>query len=505
MGYLLGIDLGTSGVKAILIRPEGDIVGLASKEYPILSPHPGWAEQDPTTWWEATCEVIRQVIWKSEVRPQDIKAVGLSGQMHGLVLLDRAGIPVRPAIIWPDKRSGEECDEITGRIDKNKLYEITGIPIATGFLGVSLLWVKNHEPSNYDRAYRALLPKDYVRYRLTGELATDVTDGSGTMLFDIRKRSWSEEIISCLDLRKDLLPTALESFETAGWVSKVASEESGIPAGTPVAAGGGDQAMGAVGSGTVKEGVVASTLGTGGQLITPVQQAVLDPYHRIHTLCHAAKDLWLLMGAILAAGLSLRWFKENLGKAEDLVGSLCGVDPYELLSMEAEKAEPGSGGLIFLPYLCGERTPHMNPKARGCLIGLNLSHTRAHIIRAIMEGVTFGMRDSLSIFRELQVPVKTVICSGGGARSRVWRQIQADVYGVPVMTITHDEHSSYGAALTAGVAAGVYRDILEACEGRVSWAEVVYPTENNLSVYENHYSIYRSLYPTLKKTFDRLG
>lgn len=506
MGYLLGIDLGTSSVRAILVKPEGAILGVAGKEYPISSPWPDWDEQDPVVWWQATCEVVRRVLDKAAVRPEDIRAVGLSGQMHGLVLLDRTGSPVRPAIIWPDKRSHKECQQIGECIDPDRLYEITGIPVATGFFGVSLLWVKEHEPDSYARTHVALLPKDYVRYRLTGELATDATDGSGTVLFDVTRRTWSREIIQRLGFLDDIFPPVLESSEVAGRVCQKASEETGLLPGTLVAAGGGDQAMGAVGCGIVKEGVLASTIGTGGQLITAVEDAALDRRHRIHTLCHVTKDLWLLMGAMLAAGLSLRWFKENFGQTEDSAGSLCELDPYELLSMEAEKAEPGSRGLVFLPYLCGERTPHMDPKAKGCFVGLSLSHTRAHVIRAIMEGVAFGLKDSLTIFRELGVPLETVICSGGGARSRVWRQIQADVYGMPVTTITNNgEHSAYGAALIGGVAAGTYRHVLEACETVVRQGEAVYPLEDNVPRYEHYYSIFRSLYPILKDTFKELA
>jgi xylulokinase len=500
MGVLLGIDLGTSGVRASLITPEGVLVGLGAQEYPILTPRLGWAEQDPATWWTATCGAIRQALGQSIVRPEEVTGVGLAGQMHGLVLLDRSGAPVRPAIIWPDTRSTAECAEIEGEIGKDRLYRITGLPTATGFFGVSLLWVRRHEPGNFAKAHKAILPKDYIRYRLTGEYATDPTDGSGTLLFDVGRRTWSGEIMEALGLERDLLPPVLESSVIAGHLGLEGAGETGLARGTPVAAGGGDQAMGAIGSGVVEEGVVACAIGTGGQVVTTVGNPVLDPHGRLHTLCHAMTDSWLLMGAMLAAGLSLRWFRDTLGEAILRAGA-----PYAILSTEAETVEPGARGLLFLPYLNGERTPHMDPCARGCLVGLSLSHTRAHIVRAIMEGVTFGMEDSLSIFRELGIPLTTTICSGGGARSLLWRQIQADVYGTPVWTLSREETSSYGASLVAGVATGVYRDIREASRRNVQMVDVLHPVEERQRVYERQYKIYRALYPALRPTFAALA
>lgn len=504
MGVFLGIDLGTSSVRANLIHPDGDILGIGSQEYPISMPHPGWAEQDPASWWSATCAAIARACRETKIRPQEVTAVGLSGQMHGLVLLDLSGVPVRPAIIWPDTRSADECAEIEARIGRDRLYRITGIPTATGFFGVSLLWVRRHEPASYARAVRACLPKDYIRYRLTEEYATDPTDGSGTLLFDIRRRSWSSEIADALHLRRDLLPPVLETSALAGRVTAAASRETGLPSGIPVATGGADQVMGAIGSGVVEDGVVGCTIGTGGQVFTTIRDAVVDPGKRLHTLCHAMRGSWLLMGAMLAAGLSLRWFRDTLGEAETREGKRSGVDPYALLTAEAEKAEPGSRGLIFLPYLGGERTPHMDPRARGCFVGLSLSHARGHIVRAILEGVCFGMNESFSIFRELGVPLKTVVCSGGGARSLLWRQIQADVYGTPVWSVGWEEHSAYGAALLAGVATGVYRDVFEACQRSARRLDVIYPRDENRALYVRQYAIYQALYPALRETFREL-
>ena len=503
IGYLLGIDLGTSSVKVNLVEPERGIVGLAGKAYPIDTPFSDWAEQDPNAWWEATCQAIRQVFLECDIDPRQVRGVGLSGQMHGLVILDENGQVIRPAIIWPDKRSKKECRLIPSLIDPDLLYQITGMPIATGFYGTSLLLLREHEPESYTRARIALLPKDYIRYKLTGELATDVTDASGTLLQDIRQRIWSEQIVESMGLRRSLLPLILESSEIAGYVTKKACEVTGLPAGTIVAAGGGDQAMAAVGTGAITRGIVASNLGSGGQLITSIHHPITDPGHRIHTMCHALKDSWLLMGAILAAGLSLRWFKENFGLGEDLINKINNINPYELITLEAKGSEPGSAGLIFLPYMAGERTPYMDPDATGCFFGLRLTHTRAHVIRAIMEGVAFAMKDSLEIFRELEIPITTIVSSGGGAKSKLWRQILADVYQEPIISLAHDEHSSYGAALIAGLACGVFTTINEFVATKTAYREISYPIKENIPIYERQYALYRSLYPALKSLFPR--
>jgi xylulokinase len=502
---LLGIDLGTSSVRAGLVTPSGDIVGTAAAEYPILTPRPGWAEQDPTVWWSATCAVIARALAQSRLRPADILAVGLSGQMHGLVLVDALGAPVRPAIIWPDARSAEERDEIERAIGRERLYRITGLPAATGFFAVSLQWVRCHEPEAYDRSIWALLPKDYIRYRLTGDIATDPTDASGTLLFDVAHRRWAEELVAALVLRRDLLPPLLEPTVIAGRVTDAAAVETGLAILTPVATGGGDQAMGAISLGLVGEGTVACTIGTGGQVSSIVRRPVIDPRRRLHTLCSITPGAWLVMGAMLSAGLSLRWFRDALGAADVLAARQGGMDPYALLSTEAERAVPGAGGLIFLPYLTGERTPYMDPDARGGFIGLSLSHSRSDLVRAVMEGVVFGMRQALDIFRELEVEVGTVISAGGGARSRLWRQIQADIYGMPVWTISREEHSLYGASLAAGIAAGVYRDVREATEGKVPRDEVLDPIAGHRALYERQYAVFQDLYPALRDTFRRLA
>lgn len=498
MKYLLGIDLGTSSVKATLLRTDGRVAGSFAKEYSIDTPYLNWAEQNPIIWWKATCFVIKNLLNKHKLNPKRIISVGLSGQMHGLVLLNKDNNPIRPAIIWPDKRSEKECEEIKNSIDINLLYETTGLPVATGFYGLSLLWVKNNEKNNYKNTLTAILPKDYIRYRLVENIATDASDGSGTLLFNIKKRDWSNEIINLLGLRKSLFPEVKESVDVSGNITKLASLETGLDYGTPVTIGGGDQAIGAIGGGVIEEGTVASVIGTGGQLITSIKNAIFDKEHRTHTLCHALKDSWLLMGAILSGGLSIRWFKDNI------INNIYNIDSYDFFSKEAERSEPGSRNLIFLPFLCGERTPYMDPKARGCFIGLSITHTKSDLIRSIMEGVTFAMKESILIFKELGVEIKTLLCSGGGGKSHIWRQIQADIYNMPNISLINDEHSSMGAALLAGVSVGVYKNISEACKQATNMSDIVYPIDKNVNIYEKEFSIYRTLYTLLKTTFKKL-
>ncbi len=504
MRYLLGLDLGTSSVRAAVVDPEGRLVGVAGEEYPIVAPQLGWAEQDPEAWVNAAYRTVRSVLNQVGISGSEVLAVGLSGQMHGLVLVDENGMCLRPAIIWPDKRTEAQRRQLAQKLNQNELYQITGLPLATGFLGLSLLWVKEHEPETYSRIRKVLLPKDYIRYRLTGQLATDPTDASGTLLFDVAARKWSEDLLGGLELAPELLPSVLESLQIGGELTPEAAEATGLLAGTPVAVGGGDQAMAALGLG-LKPGEVASTIATGGQLVTITPETIIDPGRRMHTLSYITPERSILMGAVLAAGLSLRWFRDTLGQLEKEAARNLGVSAYELLSLEAARAAPGSDGLFFLPYLSGERTPHMDPRARGCFIGLTLSHTKAHMARAVMEGVSFALKDSLLIMQELGVGIERIILSGGGARSRVWQQIQADIYGFPVQVVQRDEHSSYGAALAAGVAAGEYRDLSDALSRARSdellQAEYVYPIEGNVKLYQEQYEYYKALYPALKTVF----
>jgi xylulokinase len=498
MGVLLGIDLGTSGVRAVVVAPDGTLLATGRASYAISAPRPGWAEQDPEEWWRAACGAVREAVGGSGISPREIRAVGLSGQMHGLVTVDRAGRPVRPAIIWPDQRTVEECRDIAERVGEERLYRTAGLPPATGFFGPSLLWLSRHEPAAYARAARAVLPKDYLRYRLTGEWATDVTDGSGTLLFDVARRSWSLEIVRALGIREDLLPRVLESAAVAGAVSGAAAEAGLLP-GTPVACGGGDQMMAAVGSGVISEGVAAVSVGTGGQVFTAIRRIVIDPHRRLHTLCHAVPGAWFLMGAILAAGLALRWFRDRVGGPE--VEEAHPDDRASArLAEVAGAAEPGSRGLLFLPYLAGERTPHMDPHARGCWVGLSLVHSRADVIRSILEGVAFALREALEAIEDAGARIRAVVATGGGMRSPLWRQILADVLGRPVEVRPETEHSALGAARVAGVATGTYRDLREAAAPSLHGPrEVVAPDPGAVPTYERQFRVYTSLYPALRE------
>ena len=505
MGYYLGIDLGTSSVRAILIKSEGNVAAVSSGEYPVHIPVSNWAEQDPNEWWTSTCRAIKEVIKKSSVPPEDIKAIGLSGQMHGLVLLDKNGDVIRNAIIWLDKRTSKQCEEIRQKIPEGELYQITGNPLSTGIFGPTLLWIKQYEPDSYERIYKAILPKDYIRYKLTGSLATDPSDASGTLLFDLEKREWSSKIINALDLNEEVLPIILETSEFAGKTTDDCEGEIGLHPGTKVITGGADQIMASIGNGAIEPGVAAIALGTGGQLITTTHQFKVDTKRRIHTFCHAEKNSWLVMGATLAGGLSLRWYKETFGYIEELCAQFCDKSPFELLSDQAMKANPGSNQLIFLPYLSGERTPHMDHMAKSCFIGLTLEHTRSDIIRSIMEGVVYSLKDCLNVFYEMGIPVEKLLCSGGGAKSLVWRQIQADILELPLQSIKNHEHSSYGAALLAAVACGEYKDINEACSRVVFYEDTLHPQKENMEIYSKLYSVYQSLYPLLKNVFKELS
>ncbi|GFP27644.1 xylulokinase [Candidatus Hakubella thermalkaliphila] len=505
MGYLLGIDLGTTSVKAILIDENGKTFGLGSEEYPLLIPRAGWAEQDPEKWWEVVKRVVGTVVGRSGVNGKAISGIGLSGQMHGLVLVDKNGNALRPCIVWADQRSAPQCRWLAERLGRQVLIQNLGNPTNTGFTAPKLLWVKQNENANYKKVCKILLPKDYIRFKLTGTFATDFTDASATLLFDVKRRQWSSQVLSILGVPGAFMPGIVESSQISGEVSKPAARELGISPGTPVIGGAGDQEASMVGNGVVVPGIALSAVGTGGQLTAATSDFVVDPQLRIHTLCHAVPESWHVMGAVQSAGLSLRWFRDNLAQPERLVGKLSKVDPYVLLSEEAKYIPPGSGGLLFLPYLVGERSPHMDPYARGAFIGLTIQHTKPHMVRALMEGVIFAMKDCLEIFRELGIEIKQVRVTGGGAKSSIWRQIQADIYGIEISATNVSEGSAFGAALLAGVGAGMFRDIHEACDATVSVLETVSPIREHVEIYEEMYDIYRSLYPALRDQFHRMS
>jgi len=496
---LMGIDIGTSNTKVLVIDELGKLLGRGSEEYPISSPHPGYAEQDPELWWRAVRASINQAVKSSRVDPSEISAIGLSGQMHGTVLLGKDCKPLRPAIIWTDRRSSSQCMEFYEKIGREKVLDIVCNPIMFGFMGPSLLWVNENEPSVFNETFKVLLPKDYVRFKLTDSFATDTSDASATLLFDVKTREWSYHVFSQLDIPSEIFVKVFESTQVTGEISAEASESTGLPRGIPVVAGGGDSPVGAVGCGAIRAGVVSSNIGTGGQTFVTLDEFKVDPEYRMNTFCHAVPGKWYLQGAILSAGLSLRWFRDNFAQLEKSVGAMCSIDPYDLLSKEAELAEPGCNGLIFLPYLIGERSPHMDPNARGGFFGLTFEHGRAHLIRAVMEGVVYALRSCLEIFNELDVKTEKVIARGGGSKSSLWRQIQADIFDAEVVKTEVEEEAAFGAALLAGVGVGVYRDLEDACRKTIRTVSSESPEEGRVKIYEEYYSkVYRNLYPSLK-------
>ncbi len=493
---LLGIDVGTGGSRALLIDEGGRVVASATIEHaPFASPRTGWAEQDARDWWRASREAVRAVLSAEGVRADEIACVGLTGQMHGAVLLDKTDEPLRPSIIWCDVRTHKQCRALTEQIGAEHLIQLVSNPALEGFTLPKLLWVREREPEIWARVRSVLLPKDYVRLCLTGDKATDVADASGTLLFDVVGRKWSDEMLGLVGLDRGLLPRAFESAEVTGRVSAAGAEATGLREGTPVVAGAGDQAAGAVGMGIVRPGAVSATIGTSGVVFAATDRPALDPKGRVHTFCHAVPEGWHVMGVTQGAGLSLRWFRDQFGAGDD-----DGRDSYERLAEEAASVPPGSDGLLWAPYLMGERTPHLDPHARAALVGLTASHTRAHVVRAIMEGVAFSLRDTLTIFAEMNVPVETIRLGGGGARSAVWRQIQADAYGREVELVEADEGAAYGAALLAGVGGGAWRSIEEACAASVRVRERVAPDADAARHMDERYKAFQKLYPALRDT-----
>jgi len=489
--HCLGIDVGTGGTRAVLIDGAGQIVASETIEHvPFASPQTGWAEQDPDDWWRAAVAAIRAVLSHDNIRPDSISAVGLSGQMHGAVLLDADDKLLRPSIIWCDQRSEAQCQQLTEQIGASRLIELTCNPALTGFTLPKILWVKDHEPEHWRRLRSLLLPKDYVRLRLTGDKAIDVADASGTLLLDVSARQWSREMLDAAGINDNVLPRLFESPEITGSVSQSAAELTGLRAGTPVVAGAGDQAAGAVGMGIVKPGSVSATIGTSGVVFAATNNPALDPKGRVHTFCHAIPNRWHVMGVTQGAGLSLRWFRDQFGLA-----------PYDQLTAEAANVPAGADNLLWAPYLMGERTPHLDPNARAALVGLTASHTRAHVVRAILEGVAFSLRDSLEIFRDMNVPVESIRLGGGGARSKLWRQIQADVYAHAVDIVQAEEGAAYGAALLAGVGGGLWKSVDDACAEVVRVVDRIEPDAAAVKVLEPLYRSYRELYPALHKVF----
>ncbi|MGH4049972.1 MAG: xylulokinase [Clostridium sp.] len=501
MNYLIGIDIGTSGTKTVLFDTEGNTISSALKEYPMQQPHIGWAEQNPEDWWDATYNTIKEVITKSGVDPKQIKGIGLAGQMHGLVLLDKDNKVLRPSIIWCDQRTDKECEEITKLIGKKRLIEITANPALTGFTASKILWVRNNEPEIYAKVAKILLPKDYVRFRLTGTFATEVSDASGMQLMNIAERNWSSEVLEKLDINIEFLAPIYESQVISSYVSSEAALLTNLSLGTPVAGGAGDQAAGAIGNGIVKPGVISSTIGTSGVVFAYTDKVTIDPKGRVHTFCHAVPNTWHIMGVTQGAGLSLKWFRDNFCTAEKETAEYMGIDPYELMGDEAQKVEPGCEGLIYLPYLMGERTPHLDPFAKGVFFGISARHTKRDMLRSVMEGVGYSLKDSLEIIKEMGIDAKEVRASGGGGKSPLWRQIQADLYNCEVITTNSTEGPALGVAILAGVGAGVYPSVAAACERVINTVTSQKPLEKNIELYNKYYEIYKKLYPALSEQF----
>jgi xylulokinase len=492
----LGMDVSTTGSKALLIDEQGSVLASASSEHPISTPRSLWSEQDPLDWWQSAQASIRQALAQAGVSGEAVQAVGLTGQMHGLVMLDAQGNVLRPAILWNDQRTGEECAEITQRLGFQKLLAITGNKALTGFTAPKILWVRKHEPEVYARTAHILLPKDYVRYRLTGDFAVDKADGSGTILFDLKRRDWSPEMLDALNIPAEWLPKSYEGPEITGVINSQAAELTGLKAGTPVVGGGGDQAAQAVGVGAVMPGIVALTLGTSGVVFASTPEPYIEPQGRLHAFCHSVPGTWHFMGVMLSAAGSLRWFHDTLSPHLS----------YDDLLAPTAQVPAGCEGLLFLPYLTGERTPYPDPLARAAFVGMTTRHSAAHLTRAVLEGVAFGLRDSMELIRGAGLgQIRQVRVSGGGARSPIWRQILSDVLDTEMVTVNTTEGAAYGAALLAGVGAGAWQSVQESCEATIRTPERTTPQEKSTALYQRLYHEYQALYPALKPSFDALA
>lgn len=500
MKYVIGLDIGTSGTKTVLFDECGKTISSKTVEYPLYQPQNGWAEQEPIDWWNAAVEGMRAVI--SGIDASEIAAIGLSGQMHGLVMLDKAGKVLRRSIIWCDQRTDEECSEIEEKIGRQRLIEITANPAMTGFTASKIMWVKKHEPQIYEKCAHILLPKDYIRYMLTGEFATEVSDASGMQLLDVPARRWSAEVCEKLDIDISLLGKVYESPEITGTVTAAAAQIIKVPEGTAVVGGAGDNAAAAVGTGTVRNGKAFTTIGTSGVLYLHSDKVRIDPLGRVHTLCCAVPGEWHMMGVTQGAGLSLKWFRDVFCNEEK---NTTGENVYRLMDEMAEKSPIGSNRLLYLPYLMGERTPHLDPNARGVFFGMSAIHTKNDFIRAVLEGVGFALNDSLSVFREMGITAETMLACGGGAKSSLWRKILADIYNCPLSLPSQDEGPALGSAILAMTAAGFYSDVREAADAVVGIQKTVTPNSERHTEYEKFYNVYRELYPSLKNNFKKLA
>ena len=494
MPYLMGLDISTTGAKALIINETGGVIAVANTPQPISQPKPLWSEQNPADWWDGIVKSIRAALAESGLKGEDISAIGLTGQMHGLVLLDSQGEVLRPSILWNDQRTQAQCDAMTAILGLDRLIELTGNPAVTGFTAPKILWVRDNEPDIYAQVAQVLLPKDYIRYKLTDAYATDLAGAAGTSLLNVAERAWSQEVLDALEIPAEWMPPVHEGTQVTSQISAAAAAATGLAAGTPVVGGGGDQAAGAIGMGCVTPDKIGVTVGTSGVVFAPLSNYAYEPEGRLHAFCHAVPETWHFMGVMLSAAGSLQWYKDTFAAELD----------YDGLLAEAVEVPAGCEGLFFLPYLTGERTPHPDPLARGAFIGITSRHSRGHMTRAVLEGVAFGLKDSFTLIDQVGLPDKfEVRISGGGAKSPIWQEIIADVLGAPLVNINTTEGGAFGAAILASVAAGVFDDVASACETMIQTGERVAVGDNH-TIYAERYEIYRSLYPTLRETFARL-
>lgn len=505
MAHLLGIDIGTSGTKTGLFDCFGNLICSATYEYPLYQPQNGWAEQDPNDWWDATVKGIRQVLGRGNIDGGDISAIGLSGQMHGLVMLSSSGEVLYPAIIWCDQRTDKECELIERVVGRQKVIDITANPPMTGFTAAKILWIKSNRPKVYEKCAHILLPKDYIRFKLTGEFATDVSDASGMQLLDIKKRKWSKELLGLLDIDINLLGKVYESTDITGYTTAEAEEVCGILKNTPVVGGAADNAAAAVGMGVVSPGKAFTTIGTSGVIYTVTDSALIDPEGRIHTLCASAPGKWTLMSCTQAAGLSLKWLRDTCCDAEIRQAEQVNTDPYIIMDKLAEKQPPGANRLFYLPYLMGERSPHLDPDSRGVFFGLSAMHGRGDLIRAVMEGVAFSQKECLDVFLEMGASISDMLLCGGGSKSRLWRQMIADMYGFDINLVNTDEGPALGAAILAAVGSKVYSSLDEACGEIIKKVKTQKPIEENKKIYDKYFKVYKKLYLQLKDLYKELA
>lgn len=505
MNGLIGIDIGTSATKTVLFDEEGRVLASASREYPLYQPRNGWAEQDPHDWRDAVLETLKRVMEESKVRPEEVKSIGLSGQMHGLVMLDGKGEVIRNSIIWCDQRTGAEVEDMLRIMPREQWIAITANPPLTGWTAAKILWVRKNEPENYARCRHILLPKDYIRYILTGEFAAEVSDASGMQLLDVPGRCWSGEVLEKLSINPEYLGKLYESCQVTGYVLPDITAQTGLSEKTAVVGGAGDNAAAAVGTGVVEDGTAFTTIGTSGVVFAHSSQVTIDPKGRVHTCCCAVPGAWHVMGVTQAAGLSLKWFRDNFCQDYIEEAKRQGVDSYDLINRDIEKIPAGSGRLIYLPYLMGERTPHLDPDCRGVFFGLSAIHTRAHMLRAVMEGVSYSLCDCNDILKEMGVQVKQMMACGGGGKSPVWRQMLADLYGCRVKTIRQSEGPALGAAILAGVGCGLYESVEAACRRLISEEQSAGPDPERTEVYGRYHKLYQELYGQLKGCYKTLA